>query len=323
MIRLLLSVVLACSLLVAPTINASDGAASGLTPLAKGQQIPQPDWFKDSFLDLGDDIEEAADEGRRLVLYFHQAGCPYCYNMVTRVFPQPEINRLMQENFDLIAFDLWGDRLVTLPDGSEVSEKELAVKLRVQYTPTLIFLSEAGTPELRLDGYRPAEAFKQSLIKLLHMPVSSGDVAPESAQIVLRGNDPIALQFQQVNCSDCAEFETDILGRDDTAELLQVFNHIRIDLSENPVLVFPDGRLISAIDLAKQLKLSYFPSWLLLDSHGRERLKIDAYVRAFHFNAALEYVADSVYLRQPEFQRYINERGDRLRADGKTVNILQ
>ena len=323
MIRTLFSAVLVCSLLVAPIGRASEGAVPDLAPLAKGQQIPQPDWFKDSFLDLAEDIEEAAGEQRRLVLYFHQAGCPYCYNLITRVFPEPEINRLMQENFDLVAFDLWGDRLVTLPDGSEISEKELAVRLRVQYTPTLIFLSEDGTPVLRLDGYRPAEAFKQNLIELLHKPVTSRAIAAGAEQITLRGDKPFAIQFQDAGCSACAAFKRDILSRDDTTELLQGFNLIQIDLSENPTLVFPDGHRVAAVDLARQLRLSYFPSWQLLDSSGQQWLKIDAYVRAFHFNAALEYVADRVYLRQPEFQRYINERGDRLRAEGKTVDILQ
>ena len=36
-----------------------------------------PGWFKESFLDFEEDIEEAAAEGRRLVLYFWQTGCPY------------------------------------------------------------------------------------------------------------------------------------------------------------------------------------------------------------------------------------------------------
>ncbi|MEW8385293.1 MAG: thioredoxin, partial [Candidatus Thiodiazotropha taylori] len=35
----------------------------------------KPSWFKNSFLDLGEDIEEAAEEGKRVILYFHQDGC--------------------------------------------------------------------------------------------------------------------------------------------------------------------------------------------------------------------------------------------------------
>ena len=36
----------------------------------------QPAWFKDSFLDVREDIAEATKSGRRLMLYFHQDGCP-------------------------------------------------------------------------------------------------------------------------------------------------------------------------------------------------------------------------------------------------------
>ncbi len=34
----------------------------------------KPDWFKVSFLDLYEDIEEAADDGKRVMLYFYQEG---------------------------------------------------------------------------------------------------------------------------------------------------------------------------------------------------------------------------------------------------------
>ena len=35
-----------------------------------------PAWFKESFLDFGDDIDEATQAGKRLALYFWQPGCP-------------------------------------------------------------------------------------------------------------------------------------------------------------------------------------------------------------------------------------------------------
>ena len=35
-------------------------------------------WFFDSFLEMGPDLEEAADSGKGLVVIFEQRGCPYC-----------------------------------------------------------------------------------------------------------------------------------------------------------------------------------------------------------------------------------------------------
>ena len=49
--------------------------------LAAGMVNPghedKPTWFKVSFLDLFDDINEAADNNKRLMVYFYQDGCPY------------------------------------------------------------------------------------------------------------------------------------------------------------------------------------------------------------------------------------------------------
>lgn len=302
-------------------------ASTPLQPLEQGQEIPQPDWFKDSFLELADDLEEAADEGKELVLYFHQQGCPYCYNLITQIFADPEVSQYMQERYHLIALNLWGDRVVILPDGSEMSEKDLAVALRIQYTPTLLFLNGEGTPKLRLDGYRHKQQFMQQLAVLngqsaRPVPQSSGSQGALTLAIET-GQQPLAIQFITDQCESCREFERDILSRGQTRELLQQFQLLQINLSLNPLLHLPDGRLIQARQWARELGISGYPAWLMLDNSGQEQFRIDAYVRAFHFNSALEYVAGEHYKTQPEFQRFINERGDRLRAQGQHVDILQ
>ncbi|WP_432473686.1 thioredoxin fold domain-containing protein [Amphritea sp. HPY] len=296
-----------------------------LTVLERESEIPQPDWFKDSFLDLGEDLAEAAQADKLLVLYFHQAGCPYCYNLITRVFADPLISKRMQSDYDLIALDLWGDRIITLPGGEEISEKELAVRLRVQYTPTLIFLSEDTTPQLRIDGYRPAGNFLAQLERLgepAPETVRKGATAPATTIDMVSDGRPLALEFVTDECGQCLHFESDVLERSDTRQLISGYRHIRINISGNPLLKLPSGEEIRAAEWVARLGLSYYPAWLLFDDSGEEQLRIDSYVRAFHFNSALDYVAGKSYLKQPEFQRFINARGDRLRARGKTVHIL-
>ena len=46
-------------------------------------EAPHPGWFKESFLDFREDIAEASVEGKRLLLYFWQRGCPYCCLLYT------------------------------------------------------------------------------------------------------------------------------------------------------------------------------------------------------------------------------------------------
>ena len=55
-------------------------AALLLAAPALAQQPPA--WFAPSFLDIREDLAEAAKEGRRLMVYFHQDGCPYCKRLV-------------------------------------------------------------------------------------------------------------------------------------------------------------------------------------------------------------------------------------------------
>ena len=42
-------------------------------------------WFKESFLDLREDFEEARAEGKRFAVVFEQRGCIYCIKMHTEV----------------------------------------------------------------------------------------------------------------------------------------------------------------------------------------------------------------------------------------------
>ncbi|TMH62448.1 MAG: thioredoxin, partial [Betaproteobacteria bacterium] len=45
-----------------------------------------PPWFASTFLDFREDIGDAAREGRRLLVYFGQDGCPYCKQLMMTNF---------------------------------------------------------------------------------------------------------------------------------------------------------------------------------------------------------------------------------------------
>jgi len=47
-----------------------------------------PDWFKEGFLNLNEDVAEAAEKNKRLMLIFHQPGCPFCNALVERNLAQ-------------------------------------------------------------------------------------------------------------------------------------------------------------------------------------------------------------------------------------------
>ncbi len=109
-------------------------------------------WFKNSFLDLPEDLAEAKKRGKRLILYFHQDGCPYCAKLLRDNFGQREIVLATQRDFDVIGIKLWGDRPVIDFSGHGVSEKEFSANLKVMFTPTLLFLKTASEVVMRING---------------------------------------------------------------------------------------------------------------------------------------------------------------------------
>lgn len=122
-----------------------------------------PEWFAPSFLDLQEDVAEAAKEGKRLMVYFGQDGCPYCKALMSVTFRDPHIVAKTRQHFTAIAINIWGAREVTWTDGRTMSEKQLAAMLKVHGTPTLIFFDEKGGIALRFTGYLPPAQFEPKL----------------------------------------------------------------------------------------------------------------------------------------------------------------
>jgi thioredoxin-related protein len=122
-----------------------------------------PDWFSPSFLDIREDVAEAAKQGKRVMIYFHQDGCPYCKQLVTVNFRDPKIVAAMRRDFVAIDVNIFGSREVTWTDGRRMPEKELAALLKIQFTPTLVFLDEKAALAHRINGYLPPDRFLPAL----------------------------------------------------------------------------------------------------------------------------------------------------------------
>ena len=91
----------------------------------------KPAWFANSFLDIREDVSEAASAGKRVILYFYQDGCPYCQKLLDTNFALQETENKTRRFYEVVAINMWGDREVTGFDGEETTEKALAKSLRV------------------------------------------------------------------------------------------------------------------------------------------------------------------------------------------------
>ena len=99
-------------------------------------------WFRDTFKDLGEDLAEANEEGKRFVLMFEQRGCIYCSKMHKEVYSDPEVIKMIEDNYFVVRLNLHGDIDVTDFDGETLSEKAMARKWGILFTPTVMFLPE-------------------------------------------------------------------------------------------------------------------------------------------------------------------------------------
>jgi thioredoxin-related protein len=97
-------------------------------------------------LALPDDLDAAGKENKRFAVMWELKGCPYCKETHFVNFAQPRISDYVKTNFEVLQLNIIGSRKVTDFDGTEMSEKELAAKYAVRFTPTVQFFGErAGT----------------------------------------------------------------------------------------------------------------------------------------------------------------------------------
>lgn len=104
--------------------------------------LHKPDWLRETFKDLREDLAEANAEGKRLLLMVEQRGCIYCTKMHEEVYPDPVIDALIRDHYFVVQINLFGDVDVTDFDGTALPEKEMAARWGVMFTPTMIFLPE-------------------------------------------------------------------------------------------------------------------------------------------------------------------------------------
>jgi thioredoxin-related protein len=322
-------------------------AAAGDGGLEAGMVNPgfhdKPAWFKESFLDIREDIAEAADEGRRVLLYFYQDGCPYCAKLLHDNFGNAQIARKTRDNFDVVAINMWGDREVTGLAGDATSEKAFARGLRVQYTPTLLFLDEAGTVLLRVNGYLHPHRFEVGLDYVAGRReqemafgdyLASVDPVPAAGRLHVEPGfitaptdlssareKPLLVMFEQRQCPACDELHGDILKRESVRDSLERFDVVLLDIWSKDAIVTPEGASTTVRQWASDIGVTYAPTLVFFDNVPREVFRTEAYLRAFHVEGAMDYVSSGAYLRQPEFQRYLQDRRTELEARGVDVDL--
>lgn len=164
-VRLLSTLAAALMLALPAQATEEDGLIIGDDGLYK-----EP-WYANTFLDMSEDLSDAAAEGKGLMIIVEQKGCPYCRELHAVNFRDEELVSYLTGNFMVVELDLYGSRAVTDFDGEEMEERDLVAKWGVQFTPTTILIDKANTgaksireaESFRLPGYLKVFHYRSSL----------------------------------------------------------------------------------------------------------------------------------------------------------------
>ena len=291
-----------------------------------------PEWFKNSFLDLDDDLKEATNAGKTgIIVYFGQKRCAYCKMLLEVNFRTPDIVKYTRKHFDVVPIDIWSPEQVTTPSGESLSEREYSQQLGTNFTPSLIFYDADGRIALRLRGYYPPYQFRAALEY-----VAGGHYLREQFPVYMARGDktlrfeaddlveesffsppphnldrsrfpaelPLVVFFEQGDCHACDILHTQPLRASAVRRLFNHFESVQLDIHSNTPVVKPDGKPSTASAWARELGIFYAPSILFFDESGREIIRVDSVVHLFRLRNVLNYVVSRGYLTEPNFLRW-------------------
>ena len=312
-------------------------ATATVDPAIDDQRLEEalslPDWFKQSFLDIQEDINEANSGRRGLIVYFGQSFCPYCKALLTNNWGRRDIVAYTRANFDVIAINTRGSRPVVDINGEEFSEKLFAARYKANFTPTLLFFDDTGKLSLKLSGYRKPYQFRAALefvadhhhrnetfrtylaraegaTSFGHDHLNESEIfnQPPYDLATLKKQKPFAVFFEERRCHACDVLHAGPLNRVPILKGLNNMNLIQLDMWSDTPIIRPDGKKSTAKQWADYLALDYAPTIMFFDESGKEIIRVDSVVGFFRLKNVLEFVNSRAYRTQPNFQLWRSEQ---------------
>jgi thioredoxin-related protein len=295
-------------------------------------------WFKSSFLELAEDVDEARQDNKHILLFFHLAECPYCDQMV-KDFDQQPLKAFIQKHFSVIAINIRGDKEVAINEEHTLSEKELANEIQVKYTPTVVFLNQKNETIMRTNGYRSPAKLRQvlgyvsskayeklTLAQYIEKNKEIGNYQLQNHEMLQKITDfstiktPVAVIFEDKNCDSCEYFYSTTLKDKSVISEFDAFKVVRFDADSTRAIIDNKGNRTTPKEWVRKLKLTYRPG-IVLFNEGNEITRIDGFLYPFHFKEALRYVGGDFYKRIATYSDYLAYRQTQLLEQGIDINI--
>lgn len=295
--------------------------------------IDYPDWFKETFYDLDDDIAEAGEDGKKgLMILFTTEGCSYCARFIDVSLGNPELAARVQKDFVAVGMEIFDDKMMTTPEGESMPIKAFAKERGAEFAPTLLFFDTDGQRVLRLPGYQTPERFgivldyvsgghysKVSLREYYNSLVAASKselrliddplfVSPPFDLSTPNGK-PTMVLLEKNGCVDCNAFHKDVLTLDKVRQSLGKFNVMRLDIEDKTTEIrLPDGSKTTPAAFYAESALSRVPALMFYDDAGRKALETDALVLESRMMNSINYTLDKAHEKEWTYQRYARTR---------------
>ena len=331
--RLLLLALLLGPLTAAP---AADEQPPG--KIVGGVLHPPPAWFKESFLEIADDVDEASEAGKHVLLFFELNGCPYCDRMLEESFEAEPLTSYIQQHFDVIAVNIQGDRDIAFNEEISVTEKELGEILKVYSTPALVFLDADNKTIVRVNGYRAPPRFQQvlefvatgsyrstSLAEYMQAKLERNVYQLRDNPLFTDTNDlsaiegPLMLVFEDGSCYDCDEFHDGILADPRVQAEIEPYTVVRLDADSEAPVIDVNGNETTPAAMVAEYEMIYRPGVLVFDE-GQLLRRHDSLTFPHHFKESLRFVAGGHY-RKVDYRTYSQQRTEELLEAGETIDL--
>jgi thioredoxin-related protein len=326
--------VVAALALLAASGEADDDFDDGMITM-----IEYPDWFKESFLNLQDDLADAREAGKDgLLLFFSSQGCSYCHLFIRTSLADPTLAGRVQAHFDTIGLEIFDDADLTDLGGNATRVKHFALDQGVEFSPTLLFLDGEGRAVLRLAGYYDPERFGRALDYVIgrhyedepfkswlarqeiSAPPKDGDrliadpLFSEPPYALERkrmpAQRPLLVIFERAGCPRCAQFHRKVLQDSDVRSILEGMEVIRLDAADTQTpVVTPSGERITPAGWAQQQGFTQYPALVFFEEGGEQVLETDALVLKSRMLNALGFVTERAYEQGWTYQRFARTRG--------------
>ncbi len=152
------------------------------------------------------------------------------------------------------------------------------------------------------------------------------DMREDLAEAGAQGKDLMVI-IEQRGCPYCKEMHEVNFNRPEIVDLItENYYVVQLNMWGDREATDFDGTVMTEKELVRRWGASFTPTTLFFASDAADPqdalvFVLPGYFKPFHHARALEYVAWDAYKQEPNFQRFVQARGDEMRAQGLEVDL--